>query len=306
MVQKELTRDVPFPSLSKRFEKNRPEILSGVFEGRTIGTPISILIPNTDARSSPYRPSRSIPRPGHADLTYLRKYGHVDWRGGSRASGRNWISVVAAGAVAKRLCDGIDIGSSIIDLGGIEVRDNVEEVVERIVESNRKDGDSTGGTIEVIITGLPQGLGAPMFDRFHADIGHAVLSIPGVRSFRLGREDMAFMKGSHANDEYIISEGRIEQVTNNSSGVLGGITTGEEFIFRLSVKPTPSIPIPQRSVDMEKMEETDLRMEGRFDINFSPRVQVIAEAVSAVITVDHLMLSGRLSHDSLLKGDDIP
>lgn len=307
LMRKEMERDVPFSSLSRRFEKNEVKILSGVFEGMTTGTSISLMIENHDVKSSTYDENKWVPRPGHADLSYRKKYGHIDWRGGSRASGRTWIPVVAAGAIAKQLCsiNGIEFNSKILKLGSYDVSEkNVEEIVERIVDDFSKDKDPTGGSIEVLIKGLPTGLGAPMFSRFHADIGHAVLNIPGVRSFCLGSCDYHGEKASTFVDEIVIERDEVKPGSNRGSGVLGGITTGEDIIFRMDIKPTPSTEMPMRSVDLENMEEVMVSSRGRFDVNFVPRVLVIAEALSAIVTLNHMMLSGRIDHDSLIPVDE--
>lgn len=303
-IRKELDRDVPFPVLTRRVEENTFQILSGVFEGETIGTPISIMIRNSNVESEKYLRIRNTPRPGHADLTYRMKYGHVDWRGGSRASGRTWVPMIAAGGVARLLCrkKGIEIKSRILELGGSRINDdNLLTEVKRLAEEAKKDNDATGGMIEVSIRNLPKGLGAPAFNRFHADLGHAILNVPGVKSFELGSSrDASSMKASAFNDQFQIKEGDVVVATNRAGGVLGGITYGAPVIFRAVVKPTPSILAKQRTVDLRKMENSTISTEGRFDANYTPRVLVLAEALSAVVTVDHLMLSGLLSHDSLI------
>jgi chorismate synthase len=300
-MEVEMKRDVPYKLLSRRFEENSVEILSGVFQGKTTGTPISLMVKNGDVLSSTYSENRDIPRPGHADLTYRMKYGHVDWRGGSRASGRTWTSLIAAGSIAKQLCSQarIEFKSKILRLGQYEVKDDVEKIIERISNDFNEDQEPTGGTIEVTITGLPEGIGAPMFNRFQADIGHGILNIPGIRSFILGKGPLK-LKASGQNDGFGLDGKEIIHLSNNASGVLGGITTGEDLVFRADVKPTPSTSVEQRSLDLSTMEEVEISSRGRFDINYTPRVLVLAEAVSAMVTVDHLMISGRLPHDSVI------
>lgn len=303
-IKRELDRDIPYPVLTRRVEENNFQILSGVFEGYTIGTPISIIVRNTNVESEKYRKIRHTPRPGHADLTYRLKHGHVDWRGGSRASGRTWVSVIAAGAVAKRICGlkKIDIRSRMLELGGYKVDNtNLEGIIQKLAEDSKKNNDTTGGIIEVKISNLPLGLGAPAFNRFHADLGHAILNIPGIKTFELGAGgDTARMKASSFNDPFEVKGGIITTSTNRAGGVLGGITYGPPVIFRFAVKPTPSVLIPQKSVDIRTMKSTMMSTEGRFDANFTPRVQVVAEAVSAIITTDHLMLSGYMSQESVI------
>jgi chorismate synthase len=303
-IKKELDRDIPYSILTRRVEENSFQILSGVFEGRTIGTPISIIIRNSNVESEKYRKIMHTPRPGHADLTYRLKYGHVDWRGGSRASGRTWVSIIAAGAVAKRICNlkKIRITSRILELGGHKIDDkNLERNIKKLAEESKRNNDTTGGIIEVNIGNLPAGLGAPSFNRFNADLGHGILNIPGIKTFELGTgTDSARMKASSFNDPFEVKGGTITTSTNRAGGILGGITYGPPVVFRFAVKPTPSILIPQKSVDVRTMKSTVMSTEGRFDANFTPRVQVVAEAVSAIITTDHLMLSGYISQESII------
>lgn len=303
-IKSELDRDIPYPVLTRRVEENSFQVLSGVFEGYTIGTPISIIIRNANVESDKYKKIAHTPRPGHADLTYRLKYGHVDWRGGSRASGRTWISVIAAGAVAKRLCSlkKIAIKSRLLELGGHKLNDNnLENVVNSLADESKRTNDTTGGIIEIEIDDLPVGLGAPSFHRFHADLGHAILNIPGVKNFTLGdAEKAAFLKASQFNDPIVLNGDGITTSSNHAGGVLGGITYGTPVIFRFAVKPTPSIMIPQKSVDLRNMKNTMMSTEGRFDANYTPRVLVLAEAVSAIICADHLMLSGHVPRDSII------
>jgi chorismate synthase len=303
-VARELARDIPYPVLTRRIEENKFQILSGVFEGYSIGTPISIIVRNSNIESEKYRKIKDTPRPGHADLTYKMKYGHVDWRGGSRASGRTWVSVIAAGAVAKRVCDmkKIKITSKMLELGGNIIEEgNLNEIIEKIAEEAKNSNDTTGGIIEVSLDNVPPGLGEPAFNRFHADLGHSILNIPGIKSFELGAgSDAAVMKASEFNDPFEVKEGKVISSSNRAGGVFGGITLGTPVVFRFTVKPTPSILIPQKSVNMKSLTNTTMSTEGRFDANFTPRVQVIAEAVSAIVCSDHLLLSGYIPHDSII------
>ena len=303
-IKRELARDVPYALLTKRIEPNEFQILSGVFDDRTIGTPISILIKNSKAESDKYRKLMFTPRPGHADLTYRLKYGHVDWRGGSRASGRTWIAMVAAGAVARRLCEvaRIEVASALIELGGMPVDErNVEERVRQLAAQGEREKEATGGRLAVTVMGLPSGLGAPAFHRFHADLAQAVLGIPGVKSFEIGvGAAAASMRSSRFNDPIVMKDGKATTLTNNAGGLLGGITVGTPVVFRIAVKPTPSIPSPQQSIDIRTKAPATVITEGNHDANFTPRVMVIAEAVTAIVTVNHLMLSGYLPHDSLV------
>ncbi len=309
-IRKELARDTPYPELSRRLEDNDFEILGGIFKDLTTGNPISIIIRNRNVRSGDYRDLKDTPRPGHADITYRQKFGHVDWRGGSRASGRTWAAVIAAGAVAKRICEmeNISFKSKILEMDGKKLtRKNLKGEMATISESCKKEGDSSGGMIECRILDLPAGLGVPAFNKFNSDLGGAILSIPGIKSFEIGAGvKSASMRGSRFNDPIVQNDGKISYSTNNAGGVLGGITTGAEVVFRAAVKPTPSIISPQMTVNLSNMEETIIETKGRFDVNYTPRVLVIAEALSAIITADHLMLSGRVSPESTIGFDERP
>jgi chorismate synthase len=286
-------------------------MLSGVYKGRTLGTPISIIIRNNNVDSDRYKLIAMSPRPGHADLTYRMKYGHWDWRGGSRASGRTWAPMIPAGTLAKQLLDLLDIQvtTRILVLGGVEIEpkgpNSLRNLIQRLAKDAEKTGDATGGLIEMAITGLPPGIGAPWFWRFQADIGHAILNIPGIKSYEVGAGlAAADLRASEFNDEFMWSkDGTIRGRTNNAGGVLGGITTGEVFVCRFAVKPTPSILVPQRTVNL-KGGDRKMVTEGRFDANFTPRVQVLAEAMGALVSADHLMISGFLPHDSVVPYED--
>ncbi len=310
-MREDLKRDVPYPVLSRRVEENNMRLLSGVYKSRTLGTPISIIIRNNNVESDRYKLIAMTPRPGHADLTYRMKYGHWDWRGGSRASGRTWAPMIPAGSIAKQLLDliGVQVSTRILVLGGVEVEpsgpNSLRTLIQRLAKESERTGDATGGLVELSITGLPGGIGAPWFWRFHADIGHALLSIPGLKSYEVGAGlAAADLRASEFNDDMTWgSDGSVQSHTNNAGGVLGGITTGAPFVCRFSVKPTPSILTPQNTVNL-KGGEVEMVTEGRFDANFTPRVQVIAEALAGLVSADHLMISGFLPHDSVIPYED--
>jgi chorismate synthase len=313
-VQRELDRRRPGASelTSARAEADEVHLVSGVFEGRTLGTPIALLIWNKDVDSSPYEPIKQIPRPGHADYTYYQKYGIRDHRGGGRASGRETVARVAAGAIAKKVLamHGIRILGHVVELGGIRARRMSPDEIEQQTESNpvrcadsvaaremeaiiravKEEGDSVGGVVEVIALGVPAGLGEPVFEKLDADLGKALLSIGAVKGVEIGAGfEAARLKGSEMNDPFYPDEGRIRTRTNNAGGILGGISTGEPIRCRLAVKPTASIAKPQRSVDLQKMEEVDLRIQGRHDPCICPRIVPVAEAMVALVLVDHLL-----------------
>jgi len=321
-IQYELDRRRPGVSeiTTERNEPDVVKILSGVFGSRTLGTPISMLIWNRDVDSSPYEPLKDIARPGQADFSYQQKYGIRDYRGGGRASGRETVARVASGAIAKKILASQDqnpnqncairIIGHVVEIGGIRAREmRVLEIMrnaecnavrcadleaakrmERLIKEIKEEGDSVGGIVEVIALGVPAGLGEPVFDKLDAELAKALISIGGVKGVEIGAGFRAAkMKGSEMNDELYIDAGRIRMQTNNAGGVLGGISTGAPIICRIAVKPTPSISKPQRSVDMEKMEDVALEIKGRHDPCICTRIVPVAEAMVALVLVDHLI-----------------
>ncbi|MEM3184293.1 MAG: chorismate synthase [Candidatus Hadarchaeales archaeon] len=320
-IQKELDRRRPGTSevVSPRVERDRVEILSGVFQGKTIGTPISMLVWNEDVDSAPYEEIKTKPRPGHADLTYWLKFRHVDYRGGGRASARETVGRVAAGAIAKKLLSlkGVKILGHTVEAAGISVRrqPTLEEIMENVeknpmrcadlevgkemmeaVLAAAKRGDSTGGIVEIIAINVPPGLGEPVFDKLDAEIAHAMMSIGAVKAVEIGEgKNFARMFGSEANDPISVKDGKIVTLTNKAGGILGGISTGMPIVVRLTVKPPASIALQQRTVDLETLEETEIRLKGRFDPNLCPRVIPVAEAMMAIVIVDHMMRVGEIT-----------
>lgn len=313
-IQYELDRRKPGVSeiTTERKESDEVKILSGVFEGKTLGTPISMLVWNKDVDSSPYEPLKHIARPGQADLSYQLKYGIRDYRGGGRASGRETVARVAAGAIAKKILAGraIQILGHVVEVGGIRARKvSVEEItsnaernavrcadleaarrMEALIKGVKAEVDSVGGIVEVCALGVPAGLGEPVFDKLDAELAKALMSIGAVKGVEIGAGfEAARLKGSEMNDEFYIKEGRIRTRTNNAGGLLGGISTGEPVICRIAVKPTSSISKPQRSVDMEKMEDMEIRIKGRHDPCICPRIVPVAEAMVALVLVDYLL-----------------
>ncbi|MHC1623734.1 MAG: chorismate synthase [Candidatus Methanospirareceae archaeon] len=313
-IQYELDQRRPGVSeiTTERKEADEVKILSGVFEGKTLGTPISMLVWNKDVDSSPYEALRHIARPGQADFSYQLKYGIRDYRGGGRASGRETVARVAAGAIAKRvLADrGIEIIGHVVEIGGIRAKkvstDEIESNTERnavrcadleaarrmeaLIKEVKEEGDSVGGIVEVIALGVPTGLGEPVFDKLDAELAKALMSIGAVKGVEIGAGfEAARLKGSEMNDEFYIKEGRIRTRTNNAGGILGGISTGEPVICRIAVKPTSSIAKSQRSVDMQKMEDVEIRIKGRHDPCICPRIVPVAEAMIALVLVDYLL-----------------
>ncbi|HEY7035886.1 MAG TPA: chorismate synthase [Thermomicrobiales bacterium] len=294
---------------SPRSETDRAELLSGVFEGVTTGTPISLITYNKDVDSSKYDNLRDVFRPGHADFTYWAKYGHRDHRGGGRSSARETWGRVAAGAIARKILDtvGCDVYGYIRELGGIAMetfdRDEIERNIvrcpdpvaaERMVEAitqAKEDHDSLGGIVEVRATGAPPGLGEPTFDKLDGLIGQAMLSIPAVKGVELG-DGFAVVRsrGSEANDGFYAEAGRVRTRTNTAGGTLGGISTGEDIVVRLAVKPTSSIAKPQETVS-SGLESRTIVVEGRHDPSVCPRAVPVAEAMLAIVLADLLLLN---------------
>ncbi len=319
-VQRELNRRRPGQSIltTPRRERDKAEILSGVFQGKTLGTPICMVVRNVDVDSRPYEAIKTKPRPGHADLAYWLKFGHIDYRGGGRASARETVGRVAAGAIAKKLltAHGIEILGHTIEAAGVavvrevkpeEIRKNVErnpmrcadpKVAERMKQSVLRasaKGDSTGGMVEVRALNVPPGLGEPVFDKLDAEIAHALMSMGSVKGVEIGAGfKAARMLGSEMNDSLRLKGSKIVSSTNNAGGILGGISIGMPIVARIAVKPTPSITKPQRTVDIARMKEVELKLRGRFDPNICPRIVPVAEAMLALVLADHMLRAGRV------------
>jgi len=307
-IQKELDRRRVGQSrvTSQRKEEDRVEILSGTFEDTTTGTPISMIVYNTDADSSKYEPIKHLFRPGHADYTYLTKYGIRDYRGGARASARETVGRVAGGAIAKKILwekERVRIIGYTRQVGRLkaqkidfnEIEQNIvrcpdpemaKQMEEAIVQA-RKQGDSLGGIVEVIAQNVPAGLGEPVFDKLDADLAKALVSLPAVKGVEIGTGFAAAeMLGSEHNDPFTVVDGRVRTVSNHAGGILGGISTGEDIIVRMVVKPTSSILKTQQTVDISG-NPAEIRVEGRHDPCLCPRAVPVAEAMVALVLVDH-------------------
>lgn len=313
------------PSLAsdtKRREKDNYEIVSGVFEGKTTGTPLTIIIPNEDTRSADYQ--KIAPRPSHADYAASMKYhGYEDYRGGGHFSGRITAALVAAGALLiphlNRL--GVKIGTHILECAGVKddpfsnidgeldvikdklfptITDAEAEMMAKIEEA-RLDCDSVGGILESAIVGMPAGVGEPWFDSVESVISHALFSIGGIKGVEFGSGfELAKMRGSQANDEFYVNNGKISTKTNHSGGINGGITNSMPIIVRCAVKPTPSIAKAQNSVDLEKMENVKLEIKGRHDPAIIRRASVVVDSVLAIATAD--LLASRFGTDVFTNG----
>ena len=287
---------------TKRKEPDRAEILSGTFEGVTTGTPISIMIRNQDARSRDYKKNAAAYRPGHGDITYQAKYGIRDWRGGGRASARETAARVAAGAVAQAFLDthGIKIDTITLALGGIFIEktdidpatnrlqcpdNNAFEKMEARISEVKKRGDSLGGVVEVTARHVPPGLGDPVFDKLDADISKGLMSIGAVKAVEIGAGCRAASMTGYENNDPITSKGF---KSNNSGGILAGISNGEDIVARVHVKPIPSIGKSQQTVDKQG-NEVSLSTTGRHDISAIPRINPVCRAMLALVLADHFL-----------------
>jgi chorismate synthase len=293
---------------SQRREPDHVEILSGVFEGQTTGAPIGLLIANQDSRSKDYAAIKDVYRPGHADFTYFQKYGIRDYRGGGRSSARETATRVAAGAVARKvLGPDVSIQAALIQMGPhvidrtrwdwSEVERNpfwcpdatAADTWEHFLDGVRKAASSTGGIIEVVARGVPVGLGAPIFDRLDADIAKALISIPAAKGVEMGAGfAAAAMSGLEHNDEMRMSGNKVSFLSNNAGGILGGISTGQDIVVRVAIKPTSSVASPQRSVSVHG-DDVDVVTHGRHDPCVAIRGVPVAEAMLALVLADHLL-----------------
>ena len=304
-IQAEMDRRKPGQGFgtSPRKERDRVRILSGVFEGKTTGTPVSISLRNEDVDSTPYEEMRNIYRPGQADFTYQAKYGIRDHRGGGRASARETAVRVAAGAVANKILEQckIEVMAYTIEIGGIraDVKD-LEEVknnflrcpdknalvaMEKKIETAKLQGDTVGGIVEILIRGCPPGLGDPVFDKLEADLAKGLMSIGAIRGVEVGAGfGVARMLGSQCNDP-MGPEGFMK---NDAGGILGGISNGADILLRVAVKPIPSIRIEQKTVN-HSLQPVSLQIKGRHDVSAIPRINFVCEAMVAIVLVDHLL-----------------
>lgn len=314
--------------ISKEMEKRRPgtgelvtsrkesdqfEIISGLFNNKTLGTPICILIKNEDQHSKDYEIYKDFLRPSHADFTYQEKYGIRDYRGGGRASARETAARVAAGAIAKLLLrkfniniiaftkqvGDIRINKNYLDLDlSVTLKNKIKcpdpELTAKMIElikQVKKEGNSIGGVVQCIIQGCPAGLGEPVFNKFDSDLAAAMLSINAAKGFEIGEGfNSASLKGTENNDDFIFDKnGKIKTATNHAGGVLGGITTGEDIFFNVAFKPTPSFASQRKLMDENGNEKMIEDKSGRYDPCVVPRAVAVVEAMAAIVTADHLL-----------------
>jgi chorismate synthase len=293
--------------MTQRQEADQVKILSGVFEGKTTGTPISLMIENTDARSKDYSEIKDKYRPGHADFTYDRKYGIRDYRGGGRSSARETASRVAAGAIARLILGSAQIQGAVIQVGPHKIDRNnwnwdevdnnpffspdakIVPLWENFLDQTRKNGSSAGAIVEVVARGIPAGLGAPVADKLDADIAKAMMGINAVKGVEIGAGFAAAeLPGEINADQIRIKDGQPHFLSNNAGGILGGISTGQEIVARLAFKPTSSILHPMQTIDCHG-QETEIVTKGRHDPCVGIRGVPVAEAMLAIVLADHLL-----------------
>lgn len=322
-ISAQLSLRRPVGSISTpRVENDKFEILSGVFDGKTTGTPICIVIPNENTKSKDYNDIRDIARPGHADFTANTKYhGFEDFRGGGHFSGRITAGIVAAGAIAISALKnkGIYIGTHISRCGGIDdakfsdlkseidtlnkkqfavLDDSKAELMKEIITKAKNDGDSVGGVLETAVLGLPAGVGEPWFDSMESLLSHALFSIPAVKGVEFGEGfKLSDMLGSEANDCFYLDGDTVKTKTNNNGGINGGITNGMPIIFRTAIKPTPTISKEQATVDFINKQETIIAAGGRHDPCIVHRARVVVDSIVALVLCD--VLTGRFGTDWL-------
>ncbi len=315
-IQVDLDRRRPGQSdiTTPRNEADEAEILSGTFEGLTLGTPIAILVRNKDARPEAYSEMAEKFRPSHADYTYQAKYGIRNWQGGGRASARETIGRVAAAAIAKRViatqfAPELEILPYVESIGSLRAEIDPATVTREQIESNpvrtgdpqavepmidlikrvRSEGNSVGGVIACVVRGVPVGLGMPVFDRLEADLAKGMLSLPATKGFEIGSGFAGTeLTGREHNDAFRMEDGRVRTVTNRSGGVQGGISNGEDLFFRVAFKPTATIMTSQETVSLAG-ENTELKGRGRHDACVLPRAVPIVEAMTALVLVDHML-----------------
>ena len=326
-IQIELNKRRPGTSAltTSRKEGDKIEIVSGIFEGKTDGTPITGIVYNTNQKSKDYSNIKNTPRPGHGDFCWMEKYGIYDYNGGGRGSGRITIGHVIGGAIAKKLLktQGIEITSHVVQIGDIKaknidyekLKENIDKnnvkcgdleaakLMEELILAKKQEGDSVGGIVETIATGVPAGLGEPVFGKLDGDLAQILMSINAVKGVEIGLGfESAKSSASEINDEFHYDEDNsIKTKTNNSGGILGGMSNGMPIVSRIAVKPTPSISKIQNTIDLERQENTTIEISGRHDPCICPRVTAVAESATAIILADHMIRGGFIHPTNLNK-----
>lgn len=324
-IQNELNKRRPGTSnlTTSRDEKDKVEILSGIFNGMTDGTPITAIIFNKDQRSKNYDNLKNNPRPGHGDFCWREKFGNYDYRGGGRGSGRVTIGHVIGGAVSKKLLQQHNITTTahVTSIHNIHStkKFTLNTIKENITKNNvrcadlkvatlmedeilklKERGDSTGGKVEIIIDNVPVGLGQPVFDKIDGDFAKALMNIGAVKAVEVGCGiESSTLTGHEMNDEYYIEDNKIQTKTNNAGGIVGGMTNGMPIILKISVKPTPSVSGIQNTVNLEKRENSTIEIEGRHDPCICPRITTVAEAVCNMVLADHMIRAGYIHPDKI-------
>ena len=312
-IQKELDKRRPGTSsiTTARNEKDEVEILSGIFEGRTDGTPICGVVYNKNQKSKDYSLLKNTPRPSHGDYGWISRYGNYDYNGGGRGSGRITIGHVIGGAIAKKLlkAHNITIISHVTQIGDIKAQnidfENIDknpvrcadiekaQEMEELILKKKEEGDSVGGIVETVALNVPAGLGEPVFSKLDGDLAKALMEINAVKGVEIGLGfDVAGKTASEINDEYYIENNKVKTRTNNSGGIVGGFSNGQPIISKIAVKPTPSISKCQETVDLKNMENKKIEIKGRHDPCICPRICSVAEASTAIVLADHMIRSG--------------
>lgn len=324
-IQKELNKRRPGTSnlTTSRDEKDSVEILSGIFDGKTDGTPITAIIRNKDQKSKNYDNLKNNPRPGHGDLCWQKKFENYDYRGGGRGSGRITIGHVIGGAVSKKLLSLYDITTTahVVSIHNIKTEKEftLDEIKVNITKNNvrcadlekakqmeecileaKSEGNSVGGIVEIIINNLPVGLGQPVFDKLDGDLAKALMNIGAVKAVEIGLGfDSTLITGKEFNDQYHIENNKIKAETNNAGGILGGMSNGMPVLIRIGVKPTPSVSGIQKTVDLEKNIDSTIEIEGRHDPCICPRVTTVAESSCNMVIADHMIRAGFINPDKI-------
>lgn len=324
-LQIELNKRRPGTSkiTTPRDEKDAVEILSGVFDGKTDGTPITAIIRNKDQISKNYDNLKNNPRPGHGDLCWQKKFGNYDYRGGGRGSGRITIGHVIGGAISKKLLSthNITVTAHVTSIHTIksdkkytldEIKENItknnvrcadlakaKEMEERILKA-KSEGNSVGGTVEIIIDNIPIGLGQPVFDKLDGDLAKALMNIGAVKGVEIGLGfDSTLLTGKEFNDQYYLDDEKIMTESNNAGGILGGMSNGRPIIIKIAVKPTPSVNGIQKTVNLENNKNSTIEIEGRHDPCICPRVTTVAESACSMVIVDHMIRAGFIHPDKI-------
>ena len=326
-IQIELNKRRPGTSAltTSRQEADKVEILSGIFEGKTDGTPIAGLVYNTNQKSKDYSQLKDTPRPGHGDYCWIEKYGNYNYNGGGRGSGRVTIGHVIGGAIAKKLLSrfNIKVISHVVQIGDIMAHSTDINILEENINKNpvrcgdleaakamedlilekKSEGDSIGGIVETIAVGVPAGLGEPVFGKLDGDLAKILMEIGAVKGVEIGLGfDVATASASEINDEFYYDEfGEVETKTNSSGGILGGMSNSMPIVSRIAVKPTPSISKVQETINLKEHENASIEIKGRHDPCICPRVTAVAESATAIVLADHMIRSGFIHPSNIEK-----